>query len=233
MRIDLKAYARELEYWLDAFAPFVEHGSQPALPRLKEQLENGRDVARPTFPWKLDKPVMTIAADKYDGVNKTPHQVRIGWQFTAIFKSAEIQRRNALWTIEKMETHIYVRLCDSGNDILHFHYDLKNKGQLGPHVHMQLSEHFQKNKGLIPIAVPRFPSAAVLPTDCLDLVLAEFFPFKWPQSQKDSRGLSTLQNGQQKRFMAMSQAIAKGWQGSRKTPIAAIQECFLPDFQLV
>lgn len=233
MKIDLKAYGKELEFWLEAFKPFVDHGSQPALPRLKQQLEDGRDIARPTFPWKLDKPIVTKAADRYDGTGKTPHRVRIGWQFAATFERGNDPKNRALWMVKEMATHIHVSLSGSGEEILHFHFDLKNKGQLGPHAHMQLSEHFLKNKNRVPVAVPRFPSTAVLPTDCLDLVLAEFFPFEWPRSQSDSRGLNTLQTGQQKRIMEMSQAIAKGWPKSRMTPISAIQDCFMPDLQIV
>ncbi len=175
---------------------------------------------------------MTVEADSYDGPDRTPHKVRIGWQFHATFRNDDRTKRGSLWTVKAMATHIHVYSAADDQEILHFHLDMKNKGQLGPHVHMQLSEQYQKDKGRIPIAVPRFPATAVLPTDCLDFALCEFFPFAWPKSQSDSRGLRTLQNKQRARLLSMAQEASKSWEESRMTPIAAIQECYAPEMQI-
>lgn len=232
MKIDLKAYATEFDFWIEAFKPFVEHASQPALSRLKSELEDGRDNRRASFAWKLDKQIMTIAADSYDGPDRSPHKVKIGWKFEALFQIGTDPKRKSVWTVDKMVTQIRVYSCEDNQEILHFHHDMKNNGQLGPHIHMQFSEDYLKNKGRIPIAVPRFPSIAMLPTDCFDLVLSEFFPFTWPKAQSGIRGLTTLQTRQQQRMLAISQALMQGWVGSRKTPIAAVQDCYMPDLQI-
>ena len=232
MKIDLREYATELRYWLEAFKPFVDKVSHPSLMRLQEEIENGRDNLRPSFGWKLAAPIQLIDADRYDGTVKSPHVVRVTWQFEAEFKSRPDSRKTFLWTVENMVTHVRVYSAKNDEEILHFHHDMKNKGQLGPHSHMQFSEHYQKDKGKIPIAVPRFPTVAMLPTDCLDFVLAEFFPFEWPKSQSTLVGLAALQKRQRDRMMRISHAIASGWTGSRMTPIAAVQNCYEPDLQI-
>lgn len=232
MKIDLKAYATEFDFWIEAFKPFVEHASHPALSRLKSELEDGRDNRRPSFAWKLDKPVMTIEADSYDGCGRSPHKVKIGWKFEALFEIGTDEKRKSIWNVTKMVTQFRVYSSADDQEILHFHHDMKNNGQLGPHIHMQLSEDYLKDKGRIPIAVPRFPSVAMLPTDCLDLVLSEFFPFAWPKSQSGARGLTVLQTRQQQRITAISKALSQKWLGSRKTPIAAVQDCYMPDLQI-
>jgi hypothetical protein len=233
MKIDLRTYAKELTYWIDAFRPFVDNASRSALARLQEQLENGRDNLRTSFEWKLAAPIRTKIADRYDGPDKTPHKIKIGWQFECKFNRLADSKKSYVWTVSDMVTHIRIYSASDDAEILHFHYDLKNNNQLGPHVHMQFSEHYMKSKGRIPIAVPRFPSATMLPTDCLDLVLSEFFPYEWPQAQSGSQGLTTLQAGQRNRLVSMSQALLVQWKASpRKTPIAATQNCVMQDLQI-
>lgn len=233
MKINLKAYANELNFWIEPLKAFIGKESHRTLSDLKEQLENGRDNLRPNFDWKLDKPIVTTVADRYDGHGRSPHKVTIGWQFESAFQSGEDSKKKGLWTVSKMVTHIRVYNADNGEEILHFHHDLKNQGQLGPYVHMQFSEHYLKEKGRIPIAVPRFPIAAILPTDCFDLVLAEFFPFDWPKSQAGSHGLATLRSSQRNRFIAISDALRKEWDASPKlTPVAATQNCYITDLQI-
>lgn len=233
MKINLREYSTELGYWIDAFSPFIDTPSLPALRNLQIELEDGRDNLRPRFDWKLPVPIVTKVADQYDGPGRSPHKVKVGWQFTSTFSATDDSKKKHIWLVESMVTHIRVYSQHDNAEILHFHLDLKESNQLGPHVHMQFSEHFLKNKGRIPIALPRFPSAALLPTDCLDFVLCEFFPFEWPKSQSSSRGLMALRQGQQNRFVAMSQALMHQWQASsRKTPIAATQNCKLLDLQI-
>ncbi|TAW01989.1 hypothetical protein [Rhizobium ruizarguesonis] len=176
MKINLRSYATELSFWIEALKPFISKEFHRPLSALKEQLENGRDNLRPAFEWKLDKPVVTKEAERYDGPDKSPHKVKVGWQFESNFVSNEQSRKTGLWTVTKMVTHIRVYSANNDEEILHFHHDLKNREQLGPHVHMQFSEHYLKDKGRIPIAVPRFPVTAILPTDCFDLVLVTLPP---------------------------------------------------------
>ncbi|WP_129418229.1 hypothetical protein [Rhizobium leguminosarum] len=233
MRINLRKYATELSYWIDALKPFIGKESHRALSALKDQLENGRDNLRPAFDWKLDRPIVTKEAERYDGPDKTPHKVKVGWQFESTFESDGQSKKTSLWNIKKMVTHIRIYNADDDSEILHFHHDLKNREQLGPHVHMQFSEHYLKNKGRIPIAVPRFPITAILPTDCFDLVLAEFFPFEWPKSQAGSHGLVTLRSNQRTRLIAITEALQKQWEASPKlTPVSATQNCYMPDLQI-
>lgn len=232
MKIDLREYGVELGYWIEAFGPFVDRPGAAALGRLKQELETARDDRHERFPWKLAKPIVTVDTDRYDGATKTPHKVRIGWQFHATIRLTEKSKRNPLWEIEEMATHIYVRSSENDQEIMHFHHDLKNRGQLGPQTHMQLSEQYQKDAGRIPIAVPRFPSLPVLPTDCLDFALCEFFPFIWPEEQAKARGIAVLQNRQRTRLLAMAKLVADSWKDSRKTPIAVIQECYSPELRI-
>ena len=229
MKISLRDYGTELAFWLEAFKPFVAKDSASALAKIHEQLEDGRDNLRASFPWKLANPIMTIVADRYDGKNRTPHRVRIGWQFETVFDKGAASKKHAMWTVQKMVTQIRVHSADDNSVASHFHFDMKNGQQLGPHIHLQISEDYQKDKGRIPLAVPRYPIAPLLPTDCLDLVLNEFFPFAWPESQVKSRGSATLRNRQRERLMRISQAVVKRWDESLNTPIVASQGWYAPD----
>jgi hypothetical protein len=232
VKIDLNEYGRELGYWIEGFKPFVDQASHAALDRLKRELEDSRDNRRSAFDWKLAKPVMTIATDRYDGKNKTPHKVRIGWQFESRISLTDNSRRSPVWTIDRLSTHVRVYSTTDDQIILHYHHDLREKSQLGPQSHMQFSERFRKDKGLIPIAVPRFPSLAVLPTDCLDLALCEFFPFKWPQEQAGVTGLTVLQNRQRNRLLEMAKVVVDAWDKKAKTPLAVIQDLYKPDLKI-
>lgn len=233
MKIDLKEYGDELEYWVEAFKPFVDHASWHSLKGICDTLADGRDNRRTVFQWFVRDLIWTKIADRYDGVDKTPHEIRVGWRFQSTFVLGTDPRRKPIWTVKEMVTQIHVCLAENNGEILRFHYDMKNEGQLGPHVHMQFSEEYMKDNKRIPIAVPRFPSPTMLPTDCLDLVLSEFFPFEWPRSQSDSRGLKILQTRQRARMVMMAQAMINGWAASpRRTPISAMQSSYMPELQI-
>jgi hypothetical protein len=174
MRINLREYATELRHWVEAFEQFVDPGSKRPLSRLLEELENGRDNVRPAFGWKLAAPIRSVVADRYDGHGRTPNKVIVSWQFESEFETGPDFKKKSIWIVKKMVTQIRIHSVPDDNVILQFHYDMKNRSQLGPHVHMQLSEHYQKEQDRIPIAVPRFPAMTMLPTDCFDLVLSEF-----------------------------------------------------------
>lgn len=233
MKINLRNYGTELAHWLRAFEPFVEPASQPALSRLKLVLEDGRDNLREKFDWSLKDPIITKIANSYDRRNNNAHEVRVGWQFESAFERGEHSRKKSIWTVGKMVTHI--RVYDAANNevLLHFHVDMKNSEQLGPHIHLQLSEDYMEKRVGLQIAVPRFPFATILPTDCLDFVLSEFFPIEWPRSQSDAQGLATLQRAQRDRLRDMAEAIAKLWdKPSRQTPVSATQDYHMPDLQI-
>lgn len=233
MKIDLAQYGQELEVWLKVVEPFTDRASVNALRKLGESLLDGNAKRPAKLEWKASKPIISKPAERYDGVDKVKPPVRVAWSFKAVFVEPAKVNRRWIWTIEELSTHSVVTLCETGEEILRFHHDLKNQGQLGPHVHMQVSEEWLTSKGLTPIAVPRFPAGAVLPTDCLDLVFSEFFPHEWPRLQADAVGINTLITAQQARFRAIAAAVLKSWDDKpKKTPIAAMQNCYMPELQL-
>ncbi|MEF3130114.1 hypothetical protein OS035_01380 [Rhizobium sp. 268] len=234
MKIDLRNYATELNHWIAAFSPLIETASHPALSRMKDDLDQGRfNKGRDSFPWLLGKPIWTKPAEHYDGLDKKTHKVKIGWKFYSIFAVDQKAKKTGLWSVERMETHIYVYSVETDEEIIHFHFDLKNKDQLGPHVHMQLSENYLINSKRIPIAVPRFPFSTVLPTDCLDLVLSEFFPETWPKRQSEAEGVNVIRSRQRKRLTEISEALLKKWDASiKQTPVCVTQNYYFPDLQL-
>ncbi|GAB1582895.1 hypothetical protein PPNSA23_28380 [Phyllobacterium phragmitis] len=229
----MRNYGNELAHWIRAFEPFVEHAFKPALPRLQAVLERGQDASPEKFEWDLKEPIATIVADSYDKRGGKSHKVRLYWQFESIFRRGAETRRKNIWTVAKMVTQIQVRDATTDDRLLHFHVDMKNLGQLGPHIHLQLSEEYMADKVGSPIAVPRFPFATVLPTDCLDFVLSEFFPTKWPKSQSEAHGLKILQTAQRKRLTNMAEAIAGLWEKpSKQTPVSITQDYHMPDFEI-
>lgn len=232
MIINLQNYRQEFDHWIKAFDPFVDHPFKSALPQLLSTLEDGIDNRRASFRWELKKPVTTIASESYDRREESgSHPVRIDWQFKAQFDLNEYTKRRKVWTVRDMCTHFHVRDASSGDEIMHFHVDLKDGKQLGPHFHFQFSEEYmEKNFGLR-LAVPRFPLATVLPTDCMDFVLSEFFPHSWPQSQSGAHGLNNLREAQRKRFENMALAIASLWvKNPNQTPVSITQDYHIPDF---
>jgi hypothetical protein len=243
MNINLRKYVTEVRYWLGAFDQFIEHASKPALARLLRDLEQGLDNDIDPLPWKAPKAIISKPATKYDGAQKNAERVYLTWQFHAEFQKRKKEKGPQLWDVRNMVTHIKVvttteqtkareNKCTE-REAIHFHYDLKEQNQLGPHSHMQISELFLQREKKVNLAVPRFPTAALLPTDCFDLVLSEFFPHEWPKAQADLTGLTTLQNGQRKRIQSLADKLLKQWDDSPKmTPIAKTQNCYMPDVQL-
>lgn len=234
MIIDLKAYGTELAFWIDAFAPYVDRASATALKQILSDLQRGQDETD-VFPWNTPKPIKTRVANSYDGQDKAAMPVFVTWSFNARFsKIAGLGKRPQLWNIDRLETHIKIIVAtDDQPEALHFHNDLKNHGQLGPHTHLQIAESFLQQKKQINLAVPRFPTATVLPTDCLDLVLSEFFPHEWPQSQADARGIDQLRTRQRKRIVDFATQLEKHWEHQKKTtPVAVTQDAYLANFQI-
>lgn len=232
MIIDLHKYGTELRFWAQAFEPFVDPSSRSALRRIFADLENGRENLD-RFPWKLPKPIMSRVTSAYDGTEKAAHPVYVTWQFHSEFKRIPPAKQR-LWDVLEMVTHIKVMSAENdGAEIIHFHYDMKSEKQLGPHTHLQISEMFLEEKQKVALAVPRFPSAVLLPTDCLDLVLAEFFPNEWPKEQANSAGISALRAGQLRRAESLIKALCNQWDSNPKmTPFAKTQNCFMPSVQL-
>jgi len=233
MIIDMRNYGLELGYWVKAFKPFVDYSSQNALMKIQQDFEDGCDN-HPKFRWETKKPIRSIMADAYDSPGKHVDRVCFTWAFHADFTKGDKPKKNPLWSVSEMVTQVEVFALDpEERKVLHFHQDLKHKAQLGPHVHMQISEDFLNAGNGIKLGVPRFPGAAILPTDCLDLVLSEFFPEKWPMEQVGLQGIGTLRQAQRSRFERLAAALHQEWLAlPARTPVARTQNCFMPTIQL-
>ncbi|MBY5839828.1 hypothetical protein J3P71_06430 [Rhizobium leguminosarum] len=232
MKINLQNYRQEFDHWIKAFDPFVDHASKSALPQLHSRLEDGIDNKRESFTWELKKPVTTIVAESYDKKEESgSHPIRIDWQFKSVFERCEDTKKKKIWSVKEMCTHFSINDASGGDEIMHFHVDLKNDKQLGPHVHFQFSEEYMEKNVGVRLAVPRFPLATVLPTDCMDFVLSEFFPHRWPQSQSGAHGLKNLREAQRKRLENMAMAVATLWvKNPNRTPVSITQDYHIPDF---
>lgn len=233
MKINLHEYAKELEYWIKAFEPLVDRASVSPLRDTLEELQASRDKTN-DFRWTASRPIKFAIATEYDRAEGEATPVYITWMFGCRFsKDPKDKAKRPLWTLGELRTQIEVHRAEDDATILRFHHDLKNEGQLGPHAHLQISERFLEEKAGMRLAVPRFPAAALLPTDCLDLALSEFFPHRWPKSQSEAIGIGTLRDGQLNRATAFAGELHRQWKiSTKKTPFAVLQNCFMPDIQL-
>ncbi|WP_105438961.1 hypothetical protein [Neorhizobium sp. T25_13] len=234
MKINLQNYRQEFDHWIKAFDQFVDHASKPTLNDLKTTLEDGIDNKREAFKWIPRNVVSTIIADSYDRRKPSASDpVYIDWWFEAEFARCEDTRKKKIWLVNSMCTQFNVRNASDNASIMQFHVDLRDGKQLGPHVHLQMAEEYMKRNVGVPLAVPRFPLATVLPTDCMDLVLSEFFPHTWPQSQSGAHGVANLRDAQLRRLKTMASEIVKLWgKQTKQTPVSVVQDCLLPDIEL-
>lgn len=233
MIVDLRSYEAELRHWITAFEDYVELASNPALKRVLRDLETGR-VERDSFRWHTTKPIKSKVANRYDGVAKDAHEVVLSWEFTCSFtKRKPIAKKEILWDVSELSTQTKVLDAASDETILHFHQDLKNKDQFGPHCHLQIAERYIEDVKGVRLATPRFPAAAILPTDCFDLVLSEFFPHEWPESQSRMTGIATVRERQLKRAADYITALhGEVRKRTLRTPFAVLQNCHMPDLRL-
>lgn len=193
-------------------------------------LETGRDNTT-SFIWetKVDEPIETQVATRYDSLTRTPDPVVISMGFIAKFTRLG-GKKSVDWSVDRLETHITIRGEGKRDPALWFHIDKKNVGQLGPATHLQISEDCCDFLGDLKLGVPRFPFGFVLPTDCLDFILAEFFPADWGKHLAGSHAFGTLRESQLARLHVFASAVREDLNKRKKqTPVGVLQDCIFAE----
>lgn len=240
MIIDLKKYATEVGYWFGGFEALVDQAGKAQLASLLSDLGSGQ--ARKNFRWATPNPIRTVETRRYDRILGDMAPLYLRWSFEMRFAQLDKARRKdpQLWSIKHGTTRIEVLEGEDGareaeqRVALVFHFDLKSDGQLGPYSHFQVSDRFLEASGRLKMSVPRLPSAVILPTDCFDLVLSEFFPEAWRKQQSNLHGLNAIQEAQKRRASSLQSEIQARWnkEGARSSPVLWLQNCSLPDLRL-
>ena len=231
MLINLDRYCQELDAYVPGFLPFLERRSQGTLQDLVEDLKQSRDHPKCMgFAWSTRNPLHSILADRYDRQSGTSLPVRIQISFMASFSRRT--RRDRVWRLIRVETQIEVVRPCGPHSLLRFHIDKKNPGQLGPFAHMQFSEDFLQEVIGYGLAVPRFPVCILLPTDCIDFVLSEFFPHRWPQEQTGLFRIRLLRDRQLDRVNQVGIQLRRILDKPNRTPVSLLQDSAFDDFQL-
>lgn len=225
MIIDLRAYGGEVSAYVAAAKDFVERATWTHLQSMQTDLELGRDSSD-DFPWSSKKPIRTRVADRYDRAAGKRDPVFVELSFDARFRRL-IPKKKSDFEVLKMVTHIKVfSSSDAGRPALHIHVDKKNLGQLGPDMHVQVSEAFTRQASNFALGVPRLPTGFLLPTDCLDFVLSEFFPAEWAKAQTSVHQIDTLRNAQLGRARGVAEQLEIIWKNKRgRTPVSVMQNC--------
>jgi hypothetical protein len=233
MKISLQEYAKELEYWIKAFEPFVDRTSIGTLRDTRERLLSGFE-RKAKFEWATARPIKLDLATAYDRAQGEVEPVQVRWRFMAAFApDLKDKSKRPLWDVLGMNTEVEIYRPDPECLVMRYHHDLKGKDQLGPHTHLQISERFLDDAVGMRLAVPRFPAVALLPTDCLDLVLAEFFPHKWPKAQSEATNLGLMRQGQIERATRLAEELQRNWRKNlKRTPVSLLQNCYFPDLRL-
>jgi hypothetical protein len=233
MKINLHEYVRELEYWIKAFEPYVDRASIGHLRDTHESMSSKMNK-KAEFEWATSRPITLAISTEYDRAEGQMEPVHVSWRFRACFSpDPEDKSKRPLWDVLRLNTELEVHRQNPEMLLFRFHHDMKDKDQLGPHAHLQVSESFLEEKVGMRLAVPRFPAVALLPTDCLDMVLSEFFPRKWPKEQSGAFNFDTLRRGQIDRAERFAEALRRDWGNRRKrTPVASLQNCYFPDLRL-
>jgi len=224
IEIDLRNYAKEVRILCLAAKEFVAKESQAVLNGLGESLNYGLEQGD-SFKWAIEKPLVTIPSEAYDGKGKSMPPARLSFQFSselepAVWRRSKKGRKkggdSACWKVMSMSTKMQiVSQCSAAG----FHVDLKNCEQWGPMVHFQFAESEEHGTG-----IPRIPFWALLPTDCLDFGLSELFPGVWQKAQLSAFSINSLRTSQARRLEAIADALRSGWKGSPFTPIAYLQD---------
>ncbi|TPL49896.1 hypothetical protein [Mesorhizobium sp. B2-4-6] len=231
MIIDLYKYGAEVAAYVRAAEELVARASRYRLEAILNEFETGRETRR-NFRWGTDS-IRTIDATQYDrrtGANE-PIVATIGFHASFI---APANRKSSDWMVEEMVTHLKIfRVGADEHPVMHLHVDKKNAGQLGPELHVQVSEHCTERLGM-KLAVPRIPAGFLLPTDCLDFILSELFWSDWSKAQTSAHNFSAVRNAQLGRASGFAAAIHSAWTKSpRRTPISVLQDCnFEPALRL-
>ena len=233
MLIDLMKFADELDAFGPALDPFLEPLSHRRFLELVEQLKASRDNPRiPAFSWSTPAWLTTISADGYNGGRRPAQSAQVQVGIDARFSRLPDARR--IWNIERLITQVSIARVDQQRPSLSFHIDMKNPNQLGPGVHMQVSDTFLHTAVGHRLSVPRFPITLVLPTDCIDFVLTEFFPNRWNEHLSGMWRIGLLRRHQEKRLRDLVMELWGQWQGSpNSTLIGMIQNSSLDGLRLV
>jgi len=233
MKISLHEYVKELEYWIKAFEPYVDRASIGNLWDTKESMSS-KMSKKAEFEWATSRPVKLRISTEYDRAEGQMVPVHVSWRFRARFSpDPKDKSRRPLWDVLRLNTELEVRREIPETLLLRFHHDMKDKDQLGPHAHLQVSESFLEEKVGMRLAVPRFPAIALLPTDCLDMVLSEFFPHEWPKEQSGAFNFATLRQRQMDRAERFAEALRRDWGDKpKRTPVALLQDCYFPNLRL-
>jgi len=218
--IPLKQYRSEAEVLLLGAQEYIRHASKYRYKKILDDLGTLCESNNETVSWKAWN-IDLETAKCYDRASGQSPPVRVRFGFDLAFQLHD--PKAGLWALEKAVTQIQVYIEDSDKPaVSHFHVDLKNPEQLGPLVHVQFSEELSKRLGLA-MGVPRIPFPIVLPTDCLDFVLSEFFPREWGKQQAGIHAISRVRKGQRRRIEALLGAAIEACSGGGRTPVAALQ----------
>jgi hypothetical protein len=228
MIINLRAYVKEVEAVAKAAERFVARESYSNLMSAPENLKIGIDSGANTFKWITKGPIKFINATKYDSKTHACEPVVVSIGFVGSFRL--LDKKKHKWNIDGLVTQIKIfKKPEEGQNqeglpIMHMHIDKKNNDQRGPHIHIQVSEDCTKQLGM-KLAVPRIPFNFVLPTDCIDFVLAEFFPDEWHKAQTEAHSFNLIRNNQLVRAEQMLNHVGELWKKNQKrTPVTLIQD---------
>jgi len=219
-RIDLAAYAQELEAFAALAEDFVDRSSTLRLSDVVRQLQTGVGLGTRRWSWETRANIVFRPSTAYDGPGRVHAETWLELGFKLDFtRPASVRRQVTVWEVESAATH--VRLHKQGGD-MSFHFDCKNDQQWGPQLHFQVSEAM----GNLPI--PRIASAIFLPSDCADLALAELHHEEWRRLQAagtSARHVSVIRDAQEYRTMSYLRNIDAFWKGSRaSTRVSMLQD---------
>ena len=221
--LELNQYRKELAIFLDGAEEFVRRRSLSRFKKMLDDLDHTIDSGNPSTYWRA-RNIDLVVAKRYDRREGKSAPVRVRFGFDIALASHQVKR--GYWHLSKCVSHIHVfrEDDDAGEHVTAFHIDLKNPEQLGPEVHIQFAETCSQRLGLA-MGVPRIPFPAVLPTDCLDFALSEFFPHRWGVTQSGMHALSTVRRAQKARIEALWASVQRSCgRRTRLTPIAAMQD---------
>jgi len=240
MIVDLTRYLQEVNAIVLTAEEFVAADSIARLKRLPVDLGFGLESSAPKFKWATDRtrPIKLRPASAYDKRDGLPPPLLATFGFEASFDksvTSRAKRARKLARIEGVSTHIKIYRDgqnvedDAELPVLHLHVDKKDEAQLGPYVHIQVSEKCTERLGMR-LAVPRMPFTSCLPTDCLDFALAEFFPRDWSKAQAGAYNFNLWRDAQLARAVAMAAGVLERFEENKKrSPVSILQDFWLAE----
>lgn len=198
---------------------FVDKSSALRLAEIQRNLNTGVRAGVPRWSWETRGDILFRPSTAYDGPGKAHVETFLELAFKIEFeRPARVRKKSTVWKIANTATHLVIRK-EGGR--LPFHFDYKNPGQWGPQLHFQVAEAL----GGLPI--PRIPSTAFLPTDCIDLALAELHHEDWRRRQaagSNGRHVAIIRRAQENRAKTYLRNIASLWDGdTSSTRICMLQ----------